>query len=752
VVVAWVVAGGAVVAADPPDGADQSRPPSFSADQRNYWAFQRPVRPVVPAASDATWLVNPLDAFVLAGLDAERLKPAPAADRRTLLRRVMFDLVGLPPTPEQVEAFLADPSPTAYEALVDRLLASPQYGERWARHWLDLARFAESDGYKTDGPRPHAWRYRDYVIDALNRDKPYDQFVREQIAGDEIAPDDSAALVASGFNRHWAYEDNARNLTQRRQDILNDVVDTTASVFLGITLACARCHDHKFDPLLQRDYYRMQAFFAPMQMADRPLGSTEQRAAYEQALRNWEEQTTDIRRGMAEIEQPHRAHLRREGKKVFPPDVQQAIDTDPAERTPAQQQVAALAERQMEVKTDAMVARMNAADRKRWNELRDQLKQFDAQRPPDLPVAMAIGDVGREPPKTFLLRRGNWDMPGPEVEPGFLSILDPRPAAVPQPSLAATGTGRRRVLADWIASPDNPLTARVMINRLWQHHFGRGIAATSSDFGLQGDPPTHPELLDWLACELVSRGWSLKAMHRLMVTSATYRQASHTPPGANLDRARRVDPDNTLLWHMPRRRLEGEIIRDAILSASGLLSPRAGGPSIYPEMPPGLSERYGWKPSESAAERNRRSIYVFVRRNMRYPLFEAFDMPDTNESCARRHQTNTSPQAVYLLNSQQILDQARAFAGRLYAEAGGDLSAQVQRGFRIAFGRPAEAAEVTLARDFMHRQTKFARQQPDATKLPLPSPLPAGVDPCAASALTEFCHALLNANEFIYVD
>jgi hypothetical protein len=751
------------IAASIPGFADDAKPdtsradrPAFTKAQQSLWSFQPVNRPEVPAVRYSAWVRNSIDAFVLAKLEEKGLRPSAEADRRTLIRRVTLDLIGLPPTPEEIDAFLRDDSSDAYEKLVDRLLASHQYGERWARPWLDLARYAESDGFKSDDTRPHAWRYRDYVIQSLNEDKPYDRFIREQIAGDEIDPTNAAALIATGFNRHWPDESNARNLVLRRQEILNDITDTTASVFLGLSLGCARCHDHKYDPITQKDYYRFQAFFAATHPVDSVAVSERDEPGYRQRMKEWEEATESIRTEMVSIENPVKQKMKKDTIDKFVPEVQEAIATEPAKRSPLQHQLANLAETHMDITTESMMSKMAKDDRERWTKLRDGLKEFDHLKPAFTPVAMTLTDVGRTPPRTFLLRRGVYNSPEDEVEPGVLSFFDSAAAKIPTPGEDAPSTGRRAVLADWIASPDNPFTARVMVNRLWQGHFGRGIAATPSDFGIQGEPPTHPELLDWLATDFVARGWSLKAMHRLMVTSNTYRQSSTigNQQSAISDQLS-VDPDNTLLWRMNRQRLDAEVIRDSMLAVSGQLSLQSGGPSIHPDLPPGLSDRYGWKPSKDADQRNRRSVYVFVRRNLRYPLFELFDMPDTNETCGRRNRTTTAPQALFILNSELILSEARALAGRVLKEAGTDPYAAIGRAYRLAFGRDPSGDEVALANEFIARQVALIgeRSSGSATeKLALPTPMPDGHDPAAGAAFTDLCHALLNANEFIYVD
>jgi len=710
----------------------------LSAAEPKPWAFRPPARSAIPAIKDRNRIRNPIDTFLLAQLEAAGLTFSPEADRRTLIRRLFFDLTGLPPTPEQIEAFVSDPSADAYEKLVDRLLASPQHGERWATFWLDLARYAESDGFKADDPRPAAWRYRDYVIRALNEDRPYDRFLREQIAGDELYPDDPEALIATGFNRHYPDEYNAVNLEQRRQEILNDMTDTTAQVVLGLTAGCARCHDHKFDPIPQADYYRLQAFFAAYQPADIPAGRPEERDRYRAELRAWEAKTADLRRKMKALEEPYRQRFLDSRKRRFPKDYQDMFDRPAEKRTPLEQQIALMVGKQVSAGGDEVVKSMKPEVRQQWQELQKQMAQVAPDRPPAPPTALALTDVGPVAPPTHLLKRGDWRHPGPEVAPGFLSALDDRSAQVPVPKADATTTGRRTVLARWLTSPDNPLTARVMVNRLWQGHFGRGLVGTPGDFGAQGEPPTHPELLDWLATEFVARGWSLKAMHRLMVTSAAYRQASIAGPQA-------ADPDNRLLGRQNRRRLEGEALRDAMLSVSGLLNSKAGGPSVYPELPAELSGTPNWRASADAAARNRRSIYVFAKRNQRYPLFSTFDAPDANETCSRRYATTTAPQALMLLNGKVTLNLARAFANRVMTEAGSDPAKVIDRAHRLALGRQANADESRTMRAFLDRETGLLRGK-------CPPPAPGHVDPAFAAAVADLCHALLNVNEFLYVD
>ncbi|MFN3649668.1 MAG: PSD1 and planctomycete cytochrome C domain-containing protein [Armatimonadota bacterium] len=759
-----------------------------------WWAFRPVVRPRVPAVEDP-WVRNPVDAFVLAKLRAAGLRPNPEADRRTLIRRATLDLHGLPPTPDEVEAFVSDRSPDAYEKLIDRLLASPRYGERWGRTWLDLARYAESEGFKADETRPNAWRYRDYVIEAFNQDKPYNRFIREQIAGDECYPNDPSALVATGFNRHWADESNARNLRLRRQEILNDITDTVGSVVLGLTVGCARCHDHKYDAITQKDYYQLQAFFAALQPRnDIPLVPAEQLERYRRELARWEAETRPVREKLAALEAPYREKLLRDKRMPFTEEVQEAIDTPAAKRTALQWQLFLKVAPQIELKDEDVGTAMKGEPKEQWTAMRKELERFDPLRPQELPLGLGVTDVGPVAPKTHVLAAGGYDSPQEEVRPGFITAIDPRTPQITPPA-GVESTGRRTALAAWLTSPENPLTARVLVNRVWQGHFGQGIVPTSSDFGKSGELPSHPELLDYLAWTFSSParegeterqrdgesrdrtaggrnrfvplslrpsvakgpsvapsspqglGWSLKRLHRLVMTSSAYRQSSAFNPTA----AAR-DPENRLLWRHRRQRLEAEMIRDTSLAVSGLLNPKMGGPSIFPELPEGVSTRGGWPVTKDPAERNRRSVYVFVRRNTRYPLFEAFDFPDTHEPCARRSVTNTAPQALMLFNSELGLQWAQAFAGRVLREAESP-EARVERAYRLAFGRAPEAEEARLTLQFLREQAELVSGRLAAKeKVALPEGGAHGIAEAEGAAWVDLCHALLNSNEFLYVD
>ena len=728
VIKAWIDSGAQW---DSPIAAEKSATTAehkFTDQQRNYWAFQKVTKPAVPAVGAR----NPIDAFVAAKLASQNLQPNPPADRITLLRRAYLDLIGLPPSPEETQAFLADNSPAAYEKVVDRLLASPQYGERWGRHWLDLARYADSAGFKADETRPNVWRYRDYVIQSFNEDKPYDRFVKEQIAGDELYPDDAAARVATGFDRLWPDESNLANPILRRQEILNDITDTVGAVFMGMTYGCARCHDHKFDPILQKDYYRLQAFFANIRNDDHAsLLTGDQAAAYQQQRAEWENQTREIRAGMDTLLASVRAERLKEDIGMFPKEAQDAVFTPPEQRTPMQWQMYYRSASRLPSNRELERALKGDA-KQRYADLQKELAKFDNLKPADPPVAEAIFDGSRNAPPEYVLFKGVWDAPLDEVQPGVLSILDPAPAKIVAPE-GLNSTGRRTALANWLTDPKNPLTARVMVNRIWQDHFGKGIVGSSSDFGVMGERPADPRLLDYLATTFVENGWSIKKMHRLIMLSNTYRQSS-----AYQEQAAKVDPDNKLLWRFDRRRLEGEVIRDSMLMAAGQLNLKMGGPGVFPPIPQGISNgsKYlAWTPEKDAAEADRRSVYVFVKRNLRYPMFEAYDFPDTSESCPRRYATVSPTQPLVGMNDSLIRQWSRELADRVLNDSGLSPEQQVERAFRIVFNRAPKEDERQAILDFLNKQAGEI-----------------GGQTARAAAFVDFCQALLNSNEFLYVN
>lgn len=699
----------------------------FSAAQKNWWAFQKLVKPATPAVKDAAWVRTPVDAFILAKLEERGVKPNPRADKVTLIRRAYLVLTGMPPTPERVQAFLADESPRAFERVVDELLASPQYGERWARHWLDLARYADSEGFKADETRPNVWRYRDYVIRAFNSDKPYNRFVEEQLAGDELYPNDPEALAATGFNRNFPDESNQANIMLRRQELLNDITDTTGAVFMGLTYGCAKCHDHKYDPILHADYYKLQAFFANVRIEDgMQLEGAERRAAYREQEQRWLNETAEIRAEIAKLIEPKRALRYKERLERFPEEIQEVLTIKPEARSPYQWQMYHKALPQVQFTDKELAASLRGAEKDRYKQLQTELEKFDGIKPEPLAVAQGMVDAESAPPPTHILMGGAYSSRKDEVQPGFLTILDAKPATI-EPVGNGASTGRRAALAKWLTRTDNPLTARVMANRIWHYQFGRGIAGTPSDFGMMGERPVNRELLDYLAARFVELGWSMKKLNREIMLSSAWQQSAQWREDAGAE-----DASNKLTWRYPRHRLEGEAIRDSILSVSGALNTKMYGPGVFPALPPGMVTRGGWKDDEDEAEANRRSVYIFVRRNTRYPMLQAFDMPDTHESCARRNVTVSSTQALEMLNSEVVMGWARTLSKRVRNDAGLDERGQVERAWKLVYQRPPSAEEISGALAFLRKQAAVAGD--------------------GEAAFTDFCHMLINSNEFVFVN
>jgi len=665
----WPVAEGA---------SNRRRPGKITDEDRQWWSF-RPVRKVAAPAAGDGWARNEIDRFIAAKQKDAGLLPTPEANRTVLIRRLSFDLVGLPPTPSEVEAFLKDSEAdldAAYDRLVTRLLDSPRYGERWARHWLDLVRYADSDGYRIDDFRPAAYRYRDYVIRAFNTDKPYDRFVNEQLAGDEMYPDDPDARVATGYLRHWIYEYNSRDVRGQWSVVLNDITDTTSDVFMGLGLQCARCHDHKFDPLLQKDYFRLQAFFANMLPRDDQFAATaKDKADHALRMKEWETKTATLRNELNEIEAPYRKKAADNAIKKFPDDIQAMIRKPASEREPLEHQLAELAYRQVYYEYDRLERTLSPADKERALAIKRELAAFDAIKPPPLPLAFAASDVGKKAPDVTIPKR-----PNDPIAPGFPTILHEGPAAIPD---LPNSSGRRTALANWLTNPANPLTARVMVNRVWQQHFGKGLAINASDFGHLGEPPTHPELLDYLATRFVDEGWSMKKLHRLIVTSATYRQTA-TPEKTLSAKQQLIDPENRLLWRGNVRRLDAEQIRDAVFSVTGELDLKAGGPA-------------------AAATDPRRSVYAKVLRNNRDALLDVFDAPFGFNSTASRDTTTTPVQSLLLINSSMMLRRATSLAQRV-EKAEPDEARRITLLYSLAFGREPTSDELSTAREFLKRQ------------------------------------------------
>ncbi len=663
-----------------------------TAQAQSWWSFE-PVRVTPPPPDPSPWVANPIDAFVLRKLRASGLSPSPPASRRELIRRAYFDLIGLPPTPEEVEAFVRDGRPAAWERVVDALLASPRYGERWGRHWLDLVRFAESSGYEGDKDRPLAWRYRDYVINAFNADKPYDRFLTEQLAGDEVSPGDPESLIATGFLACGLEDFAMAKLPTTRADELDDLVSTTGNVMLGLTINCARCHDHKYDPVSQVDYYRIQGIFAPTERREVEVPTPAEKQAWQQATEQWQTEATPLQAEFGPLRARGLAAAKAAGMA-----------------TPDEEQIAAA---------------LPEPERVRYRELAGRVAALEARRP-QLPRALTVTDKKREWGPNYLLLRGDAYHPGPEVAPGFITRLPGGDRTVPAAAVTAATTGRRLALARWICSDENPLTARVWVNRVWRQHFGRGIVASPSNFGLNGDQPSHPELLDWLAVTFRRGGWRLKPIHRLIMLSSTYRQSGRARP-----EALRTDPLNRLVWRVPVRRLEAEAIRDSILAVSGSLNLEMGGPPVYPPVDSSLRadtfQGVNWPDSEDSPKTWRRSVYVKVKRSLLLPQLEVFDCPEITSSVPQRNATTTPLQALMLLNDPLIRRQAREFAARLRREAGAEAAAQVRRAYALALNRSPIADELRTGVGFLS--------------------LPPGR---GGDRLVDFCQALFNLNEYLY--
>lgn len=598
--------------------------PPLDQYDRDHWAFQPVKRVSVPKNSEEgiDWCRNSIDNFVFRELEKHKISPQPTASRRTLIRRVSFDLTGLPPTPQEVNAFLSDTDNDPYEQLVDRMLKSARYGERWAQHWLDLARFAETDGFEHDKVRPNAWKYRDWVISAFNDDMPYDEFVRQQLAGDEIYPENESALTATSFCLSGPDMPDINLVKERRHTVLNELASTVGEVFLGLQIGCAQCHDHKYDPISQADFYRLRAIFEPAV----PLKKNKSLSTL---------------------------------KETFPYEEQ-----------------------------------------------------------------------------SHLMLRGDFRRLGPKLTPGIIRVAA-REDFQFVPRKKKQTAGLRTALAQWLVSHENPLTSRVIVNRIWQHHFGVGLVDTPSEFGLMGSDPSHAELLDWLSTKFMEDGWSLKELHRLILTSATYRQRSRLTDGASpAERSAwvislKIDPNATLLSRYPRWRLEGEAIRDAMLATSGQLNLKVGGPGVRPPLPKelvGTLLKNQWQVTKDESEHNRRSIYVFARRNLRYPIFEVFDRPSANASCSARGTSTTAPQSLHLLNSKFSITAAHKIAKRILKSHQTEES-QIEDAFQLTLSRPPTVTEITDVQNFF-----------------------VGLQSSPVDQLTHLCLSLFNCNEFLTID
>ena len=701
-------------------------PPVVDDEARSFWAFRPVVRSEVPQISSAAAdrVSNPIDAFVFAKLEANGVRPAPAASKETLLRRLSYTLTGLPPSPQDVAEFVSDRSPDAYEKVVDRLLESRHYGEHWGRHWLDLVRYAESNSFERDNPKPFVWRYRDYVIRSLNADKPYDQFIREQLAGDELDEVTPDSIIATGYYRLGLWDDEPADRPLAFYEGLDDIVGTTSQTFLGLTANCARCHDHKIDPFLQRDYYSLLAFFHGIKPYGgdneilRFIGDAAAREKQKSLTTDWETKRADVAKQIADIEESI--------KDKLPGGEIDDFKFDGKRREILRKQRGKL---------------ISTEDHDRYESLHRSRGQLERQRPRSLEQALAVKEEGR-PRDTFILLRGNPQAAGDRVEPAFPSVLqaaNAKPLELPTQRPGSESSGRRRVLAEWIASPTNPLTARVMVNRVWQFHFGRGLVRSSSNFGYMGTPPTHPELLDWLASEFVANGWKLKPLHRLIVTSNAFRMASRVSESqTSILKSQISDPENDWLSHFDLRRLSAEEVRDSILAACGNLNVnKADGPSVYPVIPrevlagqsvPGKN----WEkssPEEAAA----RSVFIHIKRSLAVPLLTAFDAADPDSPCPVRFTTTQPSQALALINSTFANEQAALFASRLRREAGNDASACVKVALTRVLQRTPTEREIARGVKFLDDNI----QQEEVS---------------ADEALRRFCLLAINLNEFVYLD
>ncbi len=752
---------------------------------RQWWAFKKPVRAAVPVVADARWNKNPIDGFVQAMRQEKGLAAAPPADKNTLIRRAYLDLTGLLPTPAEVDAFVNDKSPKAYENVVDKLLASSHYGERWARMWLDVARYADSTGYEYDYDFPDAWRYRDYVIKAFNEDKPYNQFIIEQLAGDEIAKPTFDSETATGFVRLGPRVlDRDLENPNYRFDYMDDMARTTMQGMQALTINCARCHDHKFDPITRKDYYKTLAIFNSYAEYDFPLVSPAEWEKYETAAKTIDAKVKDLTKQIGTIEAPYKKILFAKTLKKFPQDIQDAFATPEDKRTAGQKLLVAQVSTVRLTDDDdpnakVVEIKLNEGDTTARKALRDQISALKKDIPKKPETAMGIrdgdfrftphapfqpGTVGGinyedfgfkgkllpspgdqyTPPPIYFEATGLGsfadEMKAPVIQPGFLTVLskgktfDPKPITSPFPS-----SGRRLEFAEFIASPDNPLTARVMVNRMWYQHFGQGIVSTPSNFGKMGTLPSNPALLDWLATEFVKEGWSMKQMQRMIMTSETYKMASAFYDENSLAK----DPTDQFMWRFPVKRLEAEIVRDAILSASGDINLEAGGPAFFPPVPKSLVAgapiKGKWPITKDDPSTWRRSIYATVKRNLKYPMFEVFDQPNASVTCERREVTTVPTQALTMFNNQTFLTQAQHLALRVEKEAGADQTAQVKLLYRIAFSRDASDKEVQQSLEFLKKRATATVARNESGNLEL-------------SPFAELAHVVLNSNEFFYIN
>jgi hypothetical protein len=726
---------------------------------RDYWAFKLPVQAQVPVVAGP--FSNPIDRFLEKAREEKGLKVAPKADRLTLLRRAYMDLIGLPPSPQEIEAFMKDTAPGAWERLIDTLLASPHYGERWGRHWLDAARYADTSGYENDTDQPNMWRYRDYVIKAFNEDKPYNTFIKEQIAGDEIPTRTDDSLIATGFLRVGPRVRNHEHANPaRRYDYLDDVIGAVGKGMLGLTVQCARCHDHKFDPITQKDYYALEASIFGYVETDYPLGPREQADAYMRKMSEIAAKVAALKDQIDEIDKPYHDKLALEQiRKKYPADVVRAVEKPESERTPGEKLIAIQvldgAGGRSAAAADKIMSPEDASKKKALNE---QIAALNAEKPKPVPMASIVtdgdwrsvelgygdrnegacpkceleyvgagkfiefgpGKANYKVPPSYFLMRGDPDSKAYPTKPGFLSVLTQGNPPTELPPADGRTSGRRLALAEWLISRDNPLPARVILNRIWEHHFGKGIVPTLDNFGKMGEQPTNQALLDWLAVEFMDKGWSMKQMHRLIMTSEAYQMASEYNDAASA----KTDPEDTYLWRYRIQRLEGEIIRDNIMSVAGSIDLKMGGPAIFPHVDDSFTKtlfRGIYRNQEDGPDVWRRSIYIYQKRTLPSPMLQVFDLPDMSQSFGARYVSTVPTQALQLMNDDFVLHQAQLFADRVKKEAGDDVAKQVDLAYRIALTRPPTKRELSLATDMI-----------------------------LSGSLVDFTNVMLNLSEFLY--
>jgi len=746
----------------------QSGPASFAnletvqlaPGARDYWAFKAPVQAPLPTV--AKTLSNPIDRFLEKARQDKGLKTAPKADRLTLIRRAYMDLIGLPPSPAEVDASMKDTAPGAWARLVDKLLESPHYGERWGRHWLDAARYADSSGYENDTDQPNLYRYRDYVVKAFNEDKPYNTFLKEQIAGDELPNRTDENLIATGFLRLGPRVRNHEHANPaRRYDYLDDVLGAIGKGMLGMTVQCARCHDHKFDPIPQKDYYAMEASIYGYVETEYPLGDREKADAYMRKMSEIAAKAEALKNNVDEIDAPYRDKLVLEAiRGKYPADVIRALEKPEAERTAGEKLVAiqVTASSAGRATASAIEKIMTPEDAAKKKALNDEIAALNAQKPPTPPMASIVtdgdwratelgygdknegacpkceleyegagkflelgpGKANYKTPPSYFLLRGDPDSKAYPTKPGFLSVLTKGNPPTELPPADGRTSGRRLALAEWLISPDNPLPARVIVNRIWQHHFGKGIVPTLDNFGKMGEQPTNQPLLDWLAVEFVNKGWSIKQMQRLIMNSEAYQMASAYEDASNA----KIDPEDTYLWRYRIQRLEGEIIRDNILSAAGSIDLKLGGPAIFPHVDDSFIKtlfRGIYRNQDDGPDVWRRSLYIYQKRTLPSPMLQVFDLPDMSQSVGARYVSTVPTQALQLLNDDFVLRQAQLFADRVKKEAGDDVANQVDLAYRIALTRPPTQRESSLATDMI-----------------------------LSGSLVDFTNVVLNLSEFLY--